>query len=146
MTGGIMSIAEFVLKTKTIQMELEIVSHAVVARACEMVANAAKESLGTYEFGWVSLKPETIAHKMRGDSPLLETSELRNSIQWNSEGNIGHVGSNLDKALWMELGTVKIPPRSFLASAAAQQEELIHKMAAKAVMAVIAGRGLHSSE
>ena len=123
-----------------------MVNHAIVARACEMVANAAKEALGTYEFGWVSLKPETIARKMRGDSPLLETGELKNSIQWNSSGNEGHVGSNLDKAVWMELGTSKIPPRSFLAAAAMQQEELIHEMAARAVVAIIAGRGLHSSE
>jgi hypothetical protein len=83
---------------------------------------------------------------MRGDSPLLETGELRDSIQWNSSGNTGAVGSNLDKAVWMELGTSKIPPRSFLAAAARQQEDLIHKMAARAVMAVMRGEGLHSSE
>jgi phage gpG-like protein len=128
------------------QRDMNETSHAIVARACQMVANAAKEALGTYEFGWVSLAPETIAHKMRGDSPLLETGELRDSIQWNSSGNEGHVGSNLDKAAWMELGTSKIPPRPFLAGAAAQQEELIHKMASKAVHAVLRGEGLHSSE
>jgi phage gpG-like protein len=140
------SILGFVAKLKVIDHDLTEVGHAVVARACQMVANAAKEALGTYEFGWVSLAPETIARKMRGDTPLLETGELRDSIQWNSDGNKGYVGSDLDKAVWMEFGTSKIPPRSFLAAAAAQQEELIHKMAAKAVHAVIRGEGLHGSE
>jgi phage gpG-like protein len=146
MTTGIYSIAGFIAHLKVLDLELNAVGDAVIAKACQMVANAAKEALGTYEFGWISLKPETIARKMRGDSPLLETGELRDSIQWNASGHVGHVGSNLDKAVWMELGTSKIPPRSFLAAAAMQQEELIHKMAVKAVRAVMRGEGLHSSE
>jgi phage gpG-like protein len=146
MTTGVFSILGFVAHLKVLERDLHATESAIVAKACQMVANAAKEALGTYEFGWVSLAPETIARKMRGDSPLLETGELRDSIQWNSSGNTGAVGSNLDKAVWMELGTSKIPPRSFLAAAARQQEDLIHKMAARAVMAVMRGEGLHSSE
>jgi phage gpG-like protein len=146
MTTGVFSILGFVAHLKVLEHDLHETESAIIAKACQMVANAAKEALGTYEFGWVSLAPETIAHKMRGDSPLLETGELRDSIQWNSSAHEGHVGSNLDKAVWMELGTSKIPPRSFLAAAAMQQEELIHKMAAKAVVACIAGKGLASAE
>jgi hypothetical protein len=71
---------------------------------------------------------------------------LRASIEWNSSGNEGHVGSDNDKAVWHELGTARIPPRSFLAGAAMAMEDKIHKMAARAVMAVMMGRGLHSSE
>jgi hypothetical protein len=138
---GVYSILGFVAHLKVLDLEMKTVGHAVVAKACQMVANAAKEALGTYEFGWIPLKPETIAHKMRGDSPLLETGELR-----DSEGNIGHVGSNADRAVWMELGTSKIPPRSFLAAAAMQQEHLIHKMAERAVIAIVLGKGLASSE
>jgi HK97 gp10 family phage protein len=136
----------FVAKLAAIDRDLKITNEAIIAKACELVANAAKDALGTYEFGWVSLKPETIARKMRGDSPLLETGELRASIEWQAHGLHGEVGSNLDKAVWMEFGTSRIPPRPFLGAAAAQMENEIHKMAAKAVMAVIAGRGLHSSE
>lgn len=143
---GVFSILGFVAHLKAIERDMDELGPAIVARACQMVANAAKEALGTYEFGWVSLSPETIARKMRGDSPLLETGELRDSIQWNASGNVGHVGSNLDKAVWMEFGTSKVPPRSFLGTAAMQQEELVHKMAAKAVRAVMRGDGLHGSE
>jgi phage gpG-like protein len=105
---GVFSILGFVAQLKAIEHDMEELGPAIVARACQLVANAAKEALGTYEFGWVSLAPETIARKMRGDTPLLETGELRDSIQWNSNGNEGQVGSNLDRAAWMELA----PPGS----------------------------------
>jgi len=74
-----------------------------------------------------ALSPETLARKMM-NTPLLETGELRASIEWNSTGNEGHVGSNNDKAVWHELGTAKIPPRSFLMGAAQHMEGKIHKM------------------
>jgi phage gpG-like protein len=142
---GVMSILEFVAKTKTIQLELEIVGHAVVARACEMVAEEARRVIGEgYDF-WPALAPSTLARKMM-NTPLLETGELRGSIEWNASGNEGAVGSNLDKAVWHELGTARIPPRSFLMGAAQHMEDKIHKMAARAVVACITGRGLHSSE
>jgi hypothetical protein len=73
----------------------------------------------------------SISHKMLGNSPLLETGEMRASIEWNSHGLEGHVGSNSDKAVWQELGTSRIPPRSFLVGAAVHMEEQIHKMAAR---------------
>ena len=142
---GVMSIAEFIVKTKTIQMELEIVGHAVIARACEMICAEAKRVLGTDGYDWPALSPATLAHKMQSGM-LLERGELRGSIEWNSSGNEGHVGSDLDKAVWIELGTARMSPHSFLAGAAMAMEEKIHKMAARAVVACIAGRGLHSSE
>jgi hypothetical protein len=111
-----------------------------------MVCTEAKRVLGEGYPEWPRLQPETIAHKMRGDSPLLETGEMRASIEWNAEGNEGYVGSNNDKAVWHELGTSRIPPRPFLMGAAVRMEPLIHAMAAKAAMAVLAGRGLHSAE
>jgi phage gpG-like protein len=140
------SLLEFVAKTKAIEHDLKKVEHAIVARACQMVADEARRVLGEGYAEWPALQPETIARKMRGNTPLLETGELRASIQWNSHGNEGYVGSNNDKAVWHELGTSKIPPRPFLMGAAIRMEPQIHAMAARAVMAVMAGRGLHSSE
>jgi hypothetical protein len=49
-------------------------------------------------------------------------------------------------AVWHELGTSRIPPRSFLAGAAQHMGPKIEKMAARAVLAVVLGKGLHSSE
>jgi len=65
------------------------------------------------------------------NTPLRETGELRASIEWNAEGNEGYVGSNNDKAVWHELGTARIPPRSFLMGAAMRMEPKIYKMATK---------------
>lgn len=45
--------------------------------ASALVQETAKNGLGTYEFGWPPLKEETIARKATGNSPLLETGELR---------------------------------------------------------------------
>lgn len=143
---GIFSLVGFVAHLGTIERDLEEVGPAVVARACELVARAAKRAIGKTHELWPPLKPETIARKLRGNTPLLETGELRDSIEWTASGLEGQVGSNNDKAVWHELGTSKIPPRSFLASSAISMEEKIHHMAERAVIAVLEGRGLHSAE
>src|SRR6202051_2068426 len=102
MPAGVFTVLGFVRHLAVLEADMRAAEHAIIMKACIMIANAAKEALGTYEFGWVSLKPETIARKVRGDSPLLETGELRDSISWNASGRVGHVGSDLDEALWME--------------------------------------------
>lgn len=71
---------------------------------------------GSYptDIEWAKLKPDTVANKVNGDTPLLETGELRNSYKITSLGeNAREIGSNLDKALWMEEGVVSqnIPAR-----------------------------------
>jgi phage gpG-like protein len=142
---GVYSILDFAAHLKVIDHNLKNVSHAIVARACEMVAAEAKRVIGIGYDDWPALKPETLAHKMMA-TPLLETGELRASIEWNASGNEGYVGSNNDKAIWHELGTSHIPPRSFLVGAAQHMGPKIEKMAARAVLACIVGRGLHSSE
>jgi hypothetical protein len=52
-----------------------------------LLEDSAKEALGTHEFGWPPLQPETIARKATGDSPLLETGALRDSIKHNVDAN-----------------------------------------------------------
>jgi hypothetical protein len=145
MTTGVYSVLGFVAKLGAIERDMHELGPAIVARACEMVAAEAKRVIGEgYDF-WPALAPATLAHKML-NTPLLETGELRGSIEWNASGNEGHVGSNLDKAVWHELGTARIPPRSFLAGAAMAMEDKIHKMAERAVVAVMLGKGLASAE
>ena len=140
------SLLGFVAHLHAIDRDLHEVGPAIVARACEMVARAAKRAIGKRHELWPPLKPETIARKLRGNTPLLETGELRDSIEWTASGLEGQVGSNNDKAVWHELGTSRIPARSFLASSAISVEEKIHRMAERSVIAVLEGRGLHSAE
>jgi hypothetical protein len=61
---------------------------------------------------WPALKPETIERKAQGDTPLLETGALRDSISHvvYPEHGYGDVGSTSKIAVYQELGTKHIPP------------------------------------
>jgi HK97 gp10 family phage protein len=139
------TLLSFVAHLHAVERDMRAVNPAIVARACQLVAAEAKRVIGTYDYGWPQLKPETLARKFY-DTPLLETGEMRDSIEWHAEGLRGEVGSNNDKAVFHEFGTSRIPPRPFLGPAAAEMGLEIEKMAAKAVLAVVLGKGLHSSE
>ena len=75
-----------------------------------------KDRHGKYpnDVDWAKLQPETINNKKSGDTPLLETGELQGSYQKSVQNNAYEVGSNNDKAVWMEFGTVDIPARPVL--------------------------------
>ena len=87
-----------------------------------LVEDTAKHAIGTYELGWTPLKPETIARKANGDTPLLESGEMRDSIGHVTQGRETSIGSNDQVAVYQELGTAKIPPRSFLQGSAIYKE------------------------
>lgn len=93
-----------------------------VKRSCEIIVDEAKDAIGTYKFGWPQLAPSTQAQRVRlgypANEPLLRTGELRDSISYTVDGSVGYVFSTSPVAVWMELGTVRIPPRPFLAGAA----------------------------
>jgi hypothetical protein len=74
------TLLQFAAHLLTYEADLKMTKEACVEKACVMVEKEAKRAIGTYRFGWEPLKPETIAHKTTGDSPLLETGELRDSI------------------------------------------------------------------
>src|SRR5574337_849102 len=97
--------------------EIEVPTEALM----KLLAEEAKGFLGHYQEGWAPLKPATIARKAKGDTPLLESGEMRETIKGEAElrpyGAEGVVGSESKIALYQEMGTVKIPPRPFLALA-----------------------------
>ena len=102
--------------------EYEKAKHDALEAACVVIEDEAKRVIGTYDYGWQPLAPATIARKANGDTPLLETGKMRDSIEHTVHGDSGFVGSNDDKAVWQELGTSRgIPPRSFLGGAAAHK-------------------------
>ena len=94
---------------------------------------------------WPPLKEASVARKATGDSPLLETGELRNSIEKTIGHHVAWVGSDDDKAVWMEFGTSTIPPRSFIASAGMVCEQQIHTMAVETIGATLAGHSAASA-
>jgi phage gpG-like protein len=125
--------------------DIEKTEHEIIRRACIAVWTEARRVLGTEGYSWPALSVATLAHKTHAGT-VKETGELLDSIEWSSHGLEGSVGSNNDKAVIHELGTSKIPARTFLVGAALAMEGKIHKMAAKAVAAVISDGHLFGSE
>jgi HK97 gp10 family phage protein len=110
------SLVESIAFFATLKLEMEAVNHSALEKAAQIVEKEAKRVIGTYDYNWTPLAASTLAKKA-ADTPLLETGEMRDSIEHISDHKEANIGSNNDKALWQELGTVKIPPRSFLAGA-----------------------------
>jgi HK97 gp10 family phage protein len=139
---SVFSLAEFAAKLVASDGSLKAAEHDVIAKGCAMVAERAKDMIGVPQPGWATLAPETLKRKDGVNTPLLETGELRDSITWNADAHEGYVGSNDKKAIFQELGTSRMPPRSFLGAAAVQMESDIDKMADRAVAAAFEGTGV----
>jgi phage gpG-like protein len=140
---SVFSLAEFAAKLGAFDHNLKTAEAEIIAEGCAMVAGRAKDIIGVPQPGWAPLKPETIARKDGVNSPLLESGELRSSIEWNADAHEGYVGSNNPKAIWQELGTSRgIPPRPFISRAAIEMEGEVDKMAERAVAAAFEGTGV----
>ena len=140
----------FVAELPAIERDLHAAGPKIIERACQIVQKKAKAAIGKDHEMWPDLAPSTIAdkkaHGYGTPKPLLRTGELRDSIEYVANGHEGAVGSNLEIAVFQELGTRHIPPRSFLVSSAISSEDRIHRMAAATAMAALSGYGRHASE
>ena len=150
MTLKFSSLGSFAAHLLTIEADLKLSQEVCVEKACRMVEKEAKTAIGTYRYDWPRLEPETVARKAKGDTPLLETGELRDSIEHivGREGTevVGYVGTNNPIAKYHELGTRNIPPRSFLGEAAMRQEHKIHEMMERTIAATFDRGGPHYRE
>ncbi|HZZ22020.1 MAG TPA: hypothetical protein VFE60_05345 [Roseiarcus sp.] len=98
-----------------------------------MIETRAKNYLGHPHGWWPPLKAETLRQKGGINTPLLEQGNMRDSIEHVVQGSSGFVGSNSDIAVYQELGTSRIPPRSFLGHAAQESGPEVAKIVAKTV-------------
>lgn len=145
------SMAEFAARLLEIAAEQELlVKHAVV-RCAEIVEHEAKAEIGTYQeqagpfIAWPELAEATKSDRLRQgfteDDPLLRTGEMRDSLGTaiSTDGLEAQIGSNDDKAVWQELGTDRIPPRSFLGGAMIRKLPEIEKTLGETVYAALTG-------
>ena len=150
MTLKFSSLGSFAAHLLTIEADLKLSQEVCVEKACRMVEKEAKTAIGTYRYDWPRLEPETVARKAKGDTPLLETGELRDSIEHivGREGTevVGYVGTNNPIAKYHELRTRNIPPRSFLGEAAMRQEHKILAMMERTIAATFDHGGPHYRE
>ena len=106
----------------------KIVEHGALETACIEIEKRAKEKIGEYQeragpfAAWEPLAESTKEQRVQAgyseDDPLLRSGDMRDSIEHKVVGHEGHVGSDSDIALYQELGTAKIPARSFLGGSA----------------------------
>jgi hypothetical protein len=121
----------------------EILGDAMVS-ACKLVRRKARGMIGVEQPIWPGLAESTIQDKRRHGypvpKPLLRTGEMRDSIEidaphWESPGVcVGYVFSNNPIARYQEMGTMHIPPRPFLSTAAMACEPQVHQMFATAAL------------
>ena len=128
--------------------DIEVAKKTAIHVMAQMIADEAKRVLGTYDYDWTQLAASTQADRVQAgfaaNEPLLRTGELRDSIEHKVvSDDEAQIGSNLDIAVYQELGTQTIPPRSFLAAAAAHKGEDAAKVAGKIIANAIreAGQG-----
>ncbi len=133
----ILSLVELAGRLADAQIAEREATEIIVREAAKMLKASAQDSIGTYDFGWPALGPDAVAR--HGDTPLLDTGELKASISWNAEGNEAFVGTDDPKAAFHEFGTLHIPPRSFLGGAIQHESAKIRSMAARIAAAAIAG-------
>lgn len=126
-------------------------------KAGELVEKEAKAEIGHYQSAarpfeaWTPLAVSTLADKGQlgyspPDNPLLREGDLRDSIGHKVEMQLGYgeiecvIGSNSQVAVWQELGTSKMPPRSFLGGAAVRKShEVAEEIGRYSIVALCGG-------
>lgn len=103
------------------------------------IAAEAKRVMGSYEYNWPPLKTETVEHKAAGDTPLVETGHMRDSIQTEAGYHRARVFSDDPKFAYHELGTSKTPARPVLSETAIRHEEQVAHHLGKRVVAAMTG-------
>jgi hypothetical protein len=140
----------FAAELGAIDHDLEALGPKIVERACQIVQKKAKSTIGKTHDAWPPLAESTQEDRARkgyaANEPLLRSGELRDSIEYTVSGTEGCVGSDSPIAVYQELGTSRIPPRSFLVSSAIASEDRIHRMVGASAVAALSGHGRHASE
>jgi HK97 gp10 family phage protein len=140
------SLLGFIAEIPAIERDFHAAGPKILERAAQIVQKKAKATIGKNNDNWAPLAQSTIVDKQRKGfktpAPLLRTGELRDSIEYTvvSEHE-AWVGTDLEYAKFLEFGTSRMPPRSFLVSAAIASEDKIHRMAAATTIAALSGHG-----
>ena len=124
---------------------LEAVGSKIEKDAKEIVGHYQRSDTGPFP-EWEELAPSTKADRVSqgftANDPLLRTGALRDSIRHEVRGRSVAVGSDLDIAIYQEMGTATIPPRPFLRIAAFRSKKWLGKLYAKTLRNRLHGRHL----
>lgn len=153
--AGELSLERAIAKLAEMTIAAKIAEHEAMKLACKIVQHEAKAEIGHYQdaagplAAWAPLAEATKADRTRkgypADEPLLREGDLRDSIEIavsdpGAALTEGAVGSNSDIAVYQELGTSRIPPRSFLGGAAVRKGEAVAEVLGGGVVSALVGR------
>ena len=156
--SGLMSLAGFAAKLADLTVAVHEESARGLERAAQVVEAEAKAEIGTYQdqagpfAAWAQLADSTLADKERlgyapPDNPLLRTGEMRDSIEHTVEmegvAGTAYVGSDNPIAEYQELGTERIPPRSFLGGALFRKQDEVVQIAGRYVYGALVGQAVY---
>ena len=131
--------------------ELTTATHKALDHAAKLVEAEAKREIGDYQpdkgpfAAWAELADSTqkdrAAKGFPENEPLLRTGALRDSIEHTVKSHHeAEVGSDSLIAVYQELGTNHIPPRSFLGGAAFTKSHEVRALLGHSVIATIMGK------
>ena len=134
--------------------KMALAEHAMERSALEkcakLVEKRAKAKLGEYQdasgpfAAWANLADSTVADRERqgypSDEPLLRTGALRDSIGHTVKDSVAQIGSDSDIAVYHELGTKHMPPRSFLGGAMAESLDDVKQIIGESAVAALVGQ------
>ena len=145
--------ASFATHLMTAAVAVKQAEHKLLDHVGKAVEKRAKAKIGEYQdaappfAGWAELADATKADRARQgfpeDEPLLRTGEMRDSIGHKVQGNEVTIGSDSDKAVWQELGTETIPPRSFLGGAMAEELPKLKAILGEGIVAALVGKDVY---
>ena len=102
---GFWKLAEAAAKFAACEVAVDLAEHEALETAAQMVEARAKNLTGVPHPGiWPPLAESTLRKKDGVNSPLLETGEMRSSIEHQVVFPVAYVGSDNDKAVIHEFG------------------------------------------
>lgn len=125
--------------------------HKALDRGAAVIQKEAKAIIGNYQDAeppfapWAELADSTKEDRLRQgyteNDPLLRSGELRDSVERKVlDESHAAVGSDSDVAVYQELGTATIPPRSFLGMAAVRKGEQVAQIIGEGVTQALVGQ------
>lgn len=145
--------ASFAAHLATMAVAVKKTERTILDRVGKQVKKRAKGKLGEYQdaappfAGWAELADSTKADRAKQgypeDEPLLRSGEMRESIGHKVQGNEVTIGSDSDIAVYQELGTEHIPPRSFLGGAMAEELPRLKEILGEETVAALVGKNVY---
>jgi HK97 gp10 family phage protein len=149
-------LASFAAHLTTMAVAVKQSESRILDKVGKQVKKRDKAKIGHYQeeappfAGWAELAESTKADRAKQgypeDEPLLRSGDMRDSIGHKVQGNEVTIGSDSDIAVYQELGTEHIPPRSFLGGAMAEELPRLKEILGEETVAALVGKDVYQGK